>query len=43
MQILSRMDVDPGVFLEKIQETIVLFGRIMFPHQEINIRIGVVI
>jgi len=43
LRVLSRLDEDPGVFLKKTQETIVLFGRKMFPDQEINIRIGIII
>jgi hypothetical protein len=42
MQVLSRLDEDPGVFLEQTQEFIFLFGRKMFPDQEISIRIVVI-
>ena len=43
LEVLSRLDEDPGFSLKKTQETIILFGRKMFPDQEINIRIRVII
>ena len=43
LDMLSRRNEGPGVFLEQPQETIFLFGRKMFPDQEINFRIVVVI
>lgn len=43
MDVLSRRDKNPGVFLEQTQETLILFGGKVFPDQEINIRIVVII
>lgn len=33
LDVLSRRYENPGIFLEKTQETIFIFGRKMFPHQ----------